>query len=304
MINKNVLRLYNNNTIPIVGLGAWKTTDLNDVENVFNTALELGYRHIDTAYNYKNEKFIGIVLDEAFKTGIVKREELFITSKLWSGCHNDPEKYLDESLENLKLDYLDLYLIHWPVTIKVENGVELTDNDGNYITEEFHPIKIWKIMESFVKKGKVKNIGVSNFGFDNLNLILKNCEIQPAVNQIEVHPYYQEKELIEFCTNHNIKIIAYSPLGSYAEETGFKPLREDPIICDIAKKHNTSQSKVLLNFLTQQNIAVIPKSSSRKHLQDNIEILKLDEDDMERIKNIHITHKYRDPVFMGPNRYK
>ncbi|CAG2100815.1 unnamed protein product [Medioppia subpectinata] len=181
-------KLNNSLEMPVIGLGTWQLTDKKVLTKAINTAIDSNYRHIDTAAIYNNEDTIGEILEDLFENNVVKREELFITSKLWNSDHEDVRNACETSLKKLKLDYLDLYLIHWPVSS----------------IGEFNLKDVWTAMESLVIERKVKSIGVANFGIKNLTHLLSFCTIKPVVNQIEFHPYLPQREIRSFCSKHDI----------------------------------------------------------------------------------------------------
>ncbi|MCB0473999.1 MAG: aldo/keto reductase, partial [Flavobacteriaceae bacterium] len=206
------IRYTNGDTMPALGLGTWKS-EPGEVYNAVVTAIKTGYRHIDCAPAYGNEKEIGQAISDCIADGIVTREELWITSKLWNTAHqkNEVLPALKATLDDLKLEYLDLYLIHWPVALKEGAGFPLKASNF-YSLEEVPLTETWKGMEDTVKAGLVRHIGVSSFGPEHLQVILKSAEIAPEMNQVECHPYFQQDTLLNFCREHNIFLTAYSPL--------------------------------------------------------------------------------------------
>ncbi|CAH1984034.1 unnamed protein product [Acanthoscelides obtectus] len=209
------LNVVGGGKMPIIGLGTWQATNDEELTSALNHALEAGYRHIDTAYVYDNEKIIGKVLKEWISSGRLKREDLFITTKLpICGIHEDRvEMFMKMSLENLQLDYVDLYLIHFPIGTNYIEGYSRTPNDKAVLEKSDH-IAIWKKMEEQVDAGRTKAIGLSNFNKRQVEKVLKNARIKPASLQIELHVLLQQKELVEFCQSNGIVVVAYSPLGS------------------------------------------------------------------------------------------
>lgn len=293
------LQFNNGDSFPMVGLGTWKATD-EEVKNAVKTAINKGYTHIDTAAIYNNEEAIGEALQEVFAEGTVKREDLFITSKLWNDAHH-PENVIpaiEESLQKLQLDYLDLYLIHWPVAFKP--GVPLPSSTEDYVPlSEVSLETTWKQMEAIKEKGLSKHIGVSNFSKKKLEGLLEQVNHKPEVNQIELHPLLQQKELKQFCDQQNIHLTAYSPLGSGDRDASMKAddepsLFELDTIKQIAQKHEVHPASVLLNWHVQRGSAVIPKSTNPKNIESNLNAadLSLDASDMEAIDALDKNYRF------------
>ncbi|HDA2602508.1 TPA: aldo/keto reductase [Staphylococcus aureus] len=243
----NEIQILNNGyPMPSVGLGVYKISD-EDMTKVVNAAIDAGYRAFDTAYFYDNEASLG----RALKDNGVDREDLFITTKLWND-YQDYEKtfeYFNKSIENLQTDYLDLFLIHWPC-----------EADGLFL-------ETYKAMEELYEQGKVKAIGVCNFNVYHLEKLMAQSSIKPMVNQIEVHPYFNQQELQEFCDRHDIKVTAWMPLMRN------RGLLDDPVIVKIAEKYHKTPAQVVLRWHLAHNRIIIPKSQTPKRIQENIDIL-------------------------------
>ncbi|WP_158861386.1 aldo/keto reductase [Lunatibacter salilacus] len=294
----------NGDKMPMLGLGTWKSAP-GEVFQAVLWALEAGYRHIDCAAIYQNEKEVGEALAKAFSDGLVKREDVFITSKLWNNVHEEHmvEVGLDQTLADLKLDYVDLYLIHWPVSLKSE--VMFPKEGDDYLTYEQVPLtSTWSGMEKLKKSGKARHIGVSNFNIAKLNMILQSAELAPEMNQIELHPYLPQYRLLDFCKNKGIAVTAYSPLGSGDRPKGRRSdddpvLLEEKSIHEIAKKHSVSPAQVLISWAIHRNTAVIPKSVSNERIKQNLasKDIILDSSDMEKIKTINHKFRYIDGSF-------
>ncbi|CAH1390864.1 unnamed protein product [Nezara viridula] len=290
--------------MPIVGLGTWQSTP-EEIEIAVNAAIDAGYRHIDTAHVYANESAIGAALKKIFDSGKITREELFIVTKLpFSGNRaEDVEPFIKKSLEELQLDYVDLYLIHFPAGL-VNKGFDNlfpTDEKGQLLMDKSTNIlELWKGMEAQVDAGRTKSIGISNFNQSQTKRILDNCRIPPANIQVELHVYLQQKELVSFCKKNGVTVCAYAPIGSpghknLLEKQGFSteglkvisPL-EDPVIKEIAKKYNKQPSQVLLRYLIEYGVAVIPKSINPERIKQNFDIFdfELTKEEFEKISGL------------------
>lgn len=295
------LRYPNGDTMPMIGLGTWKSAP-GDVYKAVKAALSLGYRHIDCALIYGNEVEIGRALAESLQSGVVTRDELWITSKLWNDSHapGDVQAGLKQTLADLQLDYLDLYLMHWPVAIKSGEGFPLTKE--KLVGLEQLPIATtWQAMESLVKAGLTRHIGVSNFSITKLRSLLDTANIRPVMNQVELHPYLQQTDLLEFAQAQNVFLTAYSPLGSSDRPASLKAadepvLLEDPTIEDIATKHQISPAQVLIRWAMQRGTAVIPKSVNPARIEQNLAAaqVRLTDDDMAAIAKLDRHRRYVD----------
>lgn len=295
------LQFKNGDQMPMLGLGTWKSKP-GDVYKAVKVAIRLGYRHIDCALIYGNEAEIGKALAECFQDGVVTREEMWITSKLWNDAHA-PEHVqpgIEQTLADLQLDYLDLYLIHWPVCIKKGEGFPLSKE--KLISLDQLPIATtWQAMEALVEKGLTRHIGVSNFSAKKLKSLLENSTIQPEMNQVELHPYLQQNSLLAFCHQHNVHLTAYSPLGSADRPNSLKAedepvLLADPQIAEIADKHGVTSAQVLLSWGIQRGTAVIPKSTNPERIEQNLKAaeVSLTDDDMATIAKLDRHRRYVD----------
>ena len=265
--------------IPAFGLGTYLSPP-DQVEAAVIAAVKAGYRHIDCAAVYGNERAVGAALKRVFE--FCPREELWITSKLWCASHKqeDVVPTLEKTLDDLGLKYLDLYLVHWPVALK--KGVGLPEkHEDFYSLEEVPLMETWRGMEECVTKGLVKEIGVSNYSTKKLADLLSKAAIRPAMNQIEMHPYQQQRKQVEFCKANNITITAYCPLGSMGtamttpDGSTPPPLLKHPVITAIAEKHAATPAHVLIAWLLRQDIVAIPKSVTPSRIQENIGACKL-----------------------------
>ncbi len=293
------LKFKNGDTMHAIGLGTWKSTGA-DVKKAVKDAVDAGYRHIDTAAAYGNEEMIGEALSEIFAEGKIFREDIFITSKLWNDSHAEGQVIpaLESSLKKLQLDYLDLYLIHWPVAFK--NGVDFPKKPSDYLTPEEAPIiETWKQMELAKNKGLAKHIGVSNFSDIKLKDLISKATTKPEMNQVELHPLLQQDDLLAYCKSEDILVTAYSPLGSGDRAENMKGenepnLLEIKTIQEIARKHNASEGQVLISWHNQRGTAAIPKSTSKEHIKENFKAVstKLDDDDIKAIANLDEHYRF------------
>lgn len=290
-----LVKLNNEIEMPIIGLGTWKAKP-GEVYQAIRWAIKYGYRHIDCAPIYGNEKEIGQALADAVKEDDVKREEMFITSKLWNDSHarEDVVPALEQTLEDLQLEYLDLYLMHWPVAQK--KGVEMPSDDGDMISLQDLPIELtWAGMEEAQMKGLAKAIGVSNFGKKKLGALMEKAEIMPSVNQVESHPLLQQNDLIDFCHKNMIAVTAYSPLGS-GEHDGENNLMENEIIKEIAKRLDITPAQVMIAWQVNRGVVSIPKSIHPDRIRENFAAQKfeLDDEDMKKIASLDKNYRFID----------
>ncbi|XP_046402375.1 1,5-anhydro-D-fructose reductase-like [Ischnura elegans] len=275
--------------IPALGLGTWQALD-DDGEKAIDCALEAGYRHIDTAYVYQNEKAVGNIIKKWLESGRIKREDLFVVTKL-PKHGNRPSgvpKYLQESLDSLGLSYVDLYLIHSPFGFQDKNPSDPNSEEIVDVTTDH--IAIWKAMEDQVINGKARAIGLSNFNERQIERVWSTAErIKPSMLQVELHLYFQQKELVEFCNSKNIKVCAYSPLGSPSSSKVLgkevPDILNNETVTDIAKKYGKTTAQILLRHIIQQGIAAIPKSSNPKRIKENMEIFdfELSSEDINKL---------------------
>ncbi|XP_021353539.1 alcohol dehydrogenase [NADP(+)] A-like isoform X2 [Mizuhopecten yessoensis] len=296
-----VVKLNNGINMPLFGLGTWQSKP-EEVKTAVTTALDAGYRLIDTAYNYQNEDVIGEGIAEKLKGGKLKREDLFITTKLGNILTrpSDVQQSMSESLKKLRLSYVDLFLIHIPVVLKKQADPKIVfpfkdgqlDHDGPVDFEG-----VWKEMEKLVDEGKAKSIGVSNFNVAQVERIMKCARIKPVVNQVECHAYFPQNKLEAAMKKHNIAIMAYSPIGSPGSaafttipgEAPLPVLLKDPVVAGLATKYKKSPAQILIRNLLQRNLIVIPKSVTPSRIRENGDVFdfKLSPEDMTAIAGIN-----------------
>ncbi|MEX0884227.1 MAG: aldo/keto reductase [Cyclobacteriaceae bacterium] len=293
-----LFRFKNGDNMPALGLGTWLSKP-NEVYEAVLTAIQAGYRHIDCAHIYKNEKEIGEALQKAFEEGWVKREDLWITSKLWNDSHlkKDVLPALRTTLENLQLDHLDLYLVHWPVAIK--NGVDFPSQSSDFLTYKEAPLPTtWEAMETLVDQGLTRHIGLSNFNIVKLKEIRENARIHPEVNQVELHPYLPQNGLKAYCENEGIHLTGYGPLGAAYRvakgEVDLPILLEDDALAGIAAKHKATAAQVVLSWAMERGTSVVPKSVNPARIKENFSSvnLNLEKEDMEKINQLEGPHRY------------
>ncbi|UOQ86684.1 aldo/keto reductase [Gracilibacillus salinarum] len=257
-------KLNNGTEIPAIGLGVYKAEAGEEVYQAVKSALELGYRHIDTASLYGNEEGVG----QAIKDSDVPREEIFVTTKVW----NDEQGYektkaaFTHSLERLQMDYVDLYLVHWPVPGKFK--------------------ETYQALEEIYRDGKAKAIGVSNFEPHHLEELLETAEVKPVVNQVELHPQLQQQAVREFCDKHNILVEAWAPLGKAR-------YFDHEVLQKLANKYNKKPSQIIVRWQYQSGIITIPKSVHKERQRENVDIFdfELTEQDMNAMKTIDANNR-------------
>ncbi len=291
-------------SMPALGLGTWKA-DPGVVGDAVREAIRIGYRHFDCAPIYGNQAEIGQALAAAINDGEVQRRDLWITSKLWNSDHAraDTLPALERTLSDLRLEYLDLFLIHWPVALKA--GVSFPRSGADYLSEAQAPLnQTWAGMEQLVTRGLCRNIGVSNFGRSRIEKLLDMATIRPVVNQIECHPYLAQNDLLDWCRQQDIVLTAYSPLGSADRADMLKKpdepkLMEDTTVIQVAEKHGLSAAQVLIAWALTRGTSVIPKSSDPRRLRQNFAAKEagLSAADLASIDRLDRGYRYVDGAF-------
>ncbi|KAH8378869.1 hypothetical protein KR009_001850 [Drosophila setifemur] len=284
--NKNIPYLEHNNGTRIQGIGLGTFSSLGgDCERATLKAIDVGYRHIDCAYFYGNESEVGAAVRQKIKEGVIKREDIHITSKLWNHFH-EPERVehaCRKTLENFGLDYVDLYLIHWPFSY-VYRGDEVmipTDENGEVELNDVDFLDTWRAMEKLVELGLTKSIGVSNFNAEQLSRLLANCKIKPIHNQIECNPAFIQRKLIDLCKQNDILVTGYCPLRRGNPSTQTPNYIYDDRVKAIGEKYNKSTAQVVLRYLFELGTIPLPKSSNPQRIKENFDIFdfKLDAQD-------------------------
>jgi diketogulonate reductase-like aldo/keto reductase len=280
--------------MPKIGLGTWQQSnvsaatagsDAQDVYHAVTKALEIGYRHIDTAWAYFNEKEVGRAINDAIKAGKVKREEIFLTTKLFARFHHKDQvvKALKDQLADLGLDYVDMYLIHMPIAMKVDPESPKSIfpiKDGKLMADNVDHLETWAGMEEAFNLGLTKGIGVSNFNSRQIKRIYDNSKVKPHCLQVECHAYHPQYELHNFCKGLNIAFTAYAPIGSpgagqLIKQMGggdFPILMKEPCVLKAAENHKKSPAQILIRWLYERDIIVIPKSTNPERIKQNFQI--------------------------------
>jgi alcohol dehydrogenase (NADP+) len=302
--NMRTLSFANGDCLPALGLGTWKSS-AGAVYTAVKEALRLGYRHIDCAPIYLNEAEVGKALTEVLASGLVARQDLWLTSKLWNGAHapDQVRPALEKTLTDLGIDYLDLYLIHWPVVF--QPGVTFPRRGEDYLPFTIDACAAtWKALEACKSEGLIRHIGVCNFSVAKLDALWAQASIKPEMNQIELHPYLQQQAMLDFCRKNDILVTAYAPLGSgdrpaALKKNGEPTLLDNPVIIKIANKHRATAAQVLLAWGLGRKTVVIPKSVNPKRLQQNLAAadLVLNDQDMTDIAALDRGYRFVDGAF-------
>lgn len=306
------LRLASGAELPSVGLGLWKV-DPGQVPGLMEEAVARGYRHFDNACDYGNEAEVGVGLQRVLAGQTCRREDLWITSKLWNTYHaaEHVRPALEKSLRDLQQDYLDLYLIHFPISQKyvpIEQRYPpgwFYDPEAAEPRMEFSPVPIletWQAMEEMVDAGLVRHIGISNFGTSLIRDLLASARIRPAVLQVELHPYLTQEKLLRYCASEEIAVTGFSPLGALSyfslgmAQSG-EAVIEQPLILELAQQYGKTPAQVVLRWGVQRGTAVIPKSSQPERLSENLDLFDfaLSDDEMQAISALNQNRRFNDP---------
>lgn len=295
LANTKTYKLNNGVAIPAVGFGTFANEGATgETYKAVTHALKTGYRHLDCAWFYQNEGEVGDAVRDFLKENTsVKREDLFICTKVWPHLMKpDQIKWsFNNSLEKLKLDYIDLFLLHWPFAAEADdNHMPKLGADGKYIinkelTENLEPS--WRAVEEIYRSGKAKAVGCSNWTIDGLKKLLSYAEVKPAVNQIEIHPFLPNEDLVKFCLEHDILPEAYSPLGSQNQvPTTGETVRSDKTLNEVAKRSGYDLAQVLLAWGLKRGYVVLPKSSTPSRIESNWQIPDLSDEDFEAVQSV------------------
>lgn len=316
MAAARTLSLNSGHSIPVLGLGTFQATKPGEVGGAVKAAVRAGYRLIDCAAGYGNQAEVGVAVAELIAEGTVKREDLFIVSKLfqthhvWEGDESRCQETLEQTLKDLQLEYLDLYLIHWPFAFGekklekpegVPQPLRMPDGSPNPIWSiRMEYLATWRTLEGMVGAGKVRSIGVSNFSTDQLEHLRTSAKVMPAVNQVELHPYLQQQDMMSYCEEKGIIVMGYSPLGSSAQrspEAHGSTLLAHPVVVEVAEQVGKSVAQVLIRFGLQKypkQLVSIPKSSNPERIAANFEVhdWELSSNAMAKLEGLNCDFRY------------
>jgi len=290
--------LGNGVKMPVLGLGTWQA-EKEKVVQVVKDAIDLGWRHFDGAYDYDNEAGVGQAIQDKIREGVVERKDIFITSKLWNIFHRQDlvVPALQTSLNLLGLEYVDLYLIHWPMAFKEGSVKEPRDQNGKIIYSEVSLSDTWKGMEECLKLGLCRAIGISNFNREQVDKILDSCSVKPVLNQIEINPYLSQRKLVDYCKEKGIAVTGYSPFASPERpeclQTSDPKVLEEPKLAIIGTKYGKSPAQIILRWMVQRGLAVVPKTVSKGRLSENLKIFDftLSDEEMDEIYSLNCNRR-------------
>lgn len=306
---QQLVKLNDGHFIPALGFGTYKPEEVpeNKPLEAIHLAIEAGFRHIDTAYVYQTENHVGQAIRSKIAAGIVKREDIFITTKLWCTFHR-PEMVLsslEKSLKNLQLDYVDLYIIHYPMQMKPGEDMFPEDENGKTLFDTVDLCATWEAMEKCKDAGLAKSIGVSNFNHRQLEKILNKpgLKYKPVCNQVECHLYLNQSKLLNYCKSRDIVLVAYCALGSQRPKRWVDPsspvLLNDPVLCVVAKKHQRSSAQIALRYQLQRGIVVLAQSYKENEIKENIQVFEfeLPSEDMKILDSLDRNLRYAPAPF-------
>ncbi|XP_040104729.1 dihydrodiol dehydrogenase 3-like isoform X3 [Oryx dammah] len=300
------VKLNDGHFIPVLGFGTYAPPEVakRDALEFTPFAIEVGFRHIDCAHAYQNEEQIGQAIRSKIADGTVKREDIFCTSKLWCTSFR-PELVrpaLEKSLKSLQLDYVDLYIMHYPLALKPGEELYPKDENGKLIADSVDLCHTWEALEKCKDAGLTKSIGVSNFNHKQLEKILNKpgLKYKPVCNQVECHPYLNQSKLLDFCKSHGIVLVAFGALGSQRIKEWVNPnhpvLLEDPVLSAIAQKHKKTAALVALRYQIQRGVVVLAKGNNKKWIKENMQVFdfELTPEDMKAIDGLNCNIRYYD----------
>ncbi|EHB16402.1 Aldo-keto reductase family 1 member C1-like protein [Heterocephalus glaber] len=298
------VKLNDGHFMPVLGFGTYAPAEVpkSKAGEATKLAIDAGFRHIDCAYFYQNEEEVGQAIRSKIADGTVKREDIFYTSKLWSTFHQPQlvQSCLERSLKKLQLDYVDLYLIHFPVSMKPGEELIPTDEHGKLIADTVDLLATWEAMEKCKDAGLAKSIGVSNFNRRQLEMILNKpgLKYKPVCNQVECHPYLNQSKLLNFCKSEDVVLVAYSTLGSHREDKWADQsslvLLENPVLCAMAKKYKRTPALISLRYQLQRGVVALAKSFNEKRIKENIQAFEfqLTSEDMKVLDGLNKNVRY------------
>ncbi|CAK1593100.1 unnamed protein product [Parnassius mnemosyne] len=301
------LKLNNGKMMPAIALGTYLGFGQNGtiksqnkkLRNVVMRAIDIGYRHFDTAFIYETEEEIGEAIRMKIDEGVVKRDDIFVTTKLWNTHHKREQVplVLKQTLDIMGLNYVDLYLMHWPIGL---------NEDYTFSNVDF--METWRGMEDAQRLGLTKAIGVSNFNAEQLKRVIEEGSIKPAAIQIEIHPQITQADLIEYARSEGIVVMGYSPFGSLVMRFGMQfpgPKMDDPVLVEIARKYNKTTAQVILRWQVDRNVVPVPKTVNYERLKENIDIFdfKLEQQEIDKINQYDSHVRYTFPTFWQTHPY-